>query len=149
MKKTFLLLSFLTLSTLATNCSKAEQTPTAQDTLDPQLIEGMQSTASGLHYEVITQGEGNSPTVNDKVTVHYTGTFPNGKVFDSSVERGTPSTFRLNQVIAGWTEGLQLMKTGAKYKFVIPGKLAYGKRGHAVIPPNATLIFEVELISIN
>ncbi|MFT4754803.1 MAG: FKBP-type peptidyl-prolyl cis-trans isomerase FklB [Salibacteraceae bacterium] len=112
--------------------------------------EGVIVTASGLQYEVMTAGEGAKPLATDQVTVHYTGTTIAGKVFDSSVERGTPATFGLNQVIAGWTEGVQLMSVGAKYKFYIPYNLAYGERGAgADIAPYAALIFEVELIKIN
>lgn len=105
-------------------------------------------TASGLKYRVITQGEGPSPKATDQVTVHYVGTLPDGKEFDSSVARGTPATFGLNQVISGWTEGLQLMNAGAKYHFILPSHLAYGDRGAGgMIGPGATLHFEVELIS--
>lgn len=112
--------------------------------------EGVITTASGLQYEVITAGEGAKPLATDQVTVHYTGTTIEGKVFDSTVERGQPATFGLNQVIAGWTEGVQLMSVGAKYKFYIPYNLAYGERGAgADIAPYAALIFEVELIKIN
>ena len=112
--------------------------------------EGVTVTESGLQYEVITAGEGAKPLATDQVTVHYTGTTIEGKVFDSSVERGQPATFGLNQVIAGWTEGVQLMSVGAKYKFYIPYNLAYGERGAgADIAPYAALIFEVELIKIN
>ncbi len=112
--------------------------------------EGVTVTASGLQYEVMTAGEGAKPLATDQVTVHYTGTTIEGKVFDSSVERGQPATFGLNQVIAGWTEGVQLMSVGAKYKFYIPYQLAYGERGAgADIAPYAALIFEVELIKIN
>ncbi len=108
------------------------------------------TTASGLQYEVIQKGEGESPKATDKVTVHYTGKNLDGSVFDSSVERGTPATFGLNQVIAGWTEGVQLMKPGATYRFYIPSDLAYGERGAGSdIAPGATLIFDVELISVN
>ncbi len=107
-------------------------------------------TASGLKYWVLKKGDGTvHPKATDKVTVHYHGTFPDGKVFDSSVERKTPATFPLNGVIAGWTEGVQLMVKGDKFKFEIPGKLAYGEQGRPGIPPNATLIFEVELLKIN
>ena len=107
-------------------------------------------TASGLQYEVLEAGAGESPRATDKVTVHYTGKNLDGSVFDSSVERGQPATFGLNQVIAGWTEGVQLMKPGAKYRFYIPSDLAYGERGAgADIAPGATLIFDVELISVN
>ncbi|MDR1653306.1 MAG: FKBP-type peptidyl-prolyl cis-trans isomerase [Prevotellaceae bacterium] len=110
----------------------------------------VQVTPSGLQYEVITQTEGPKPTAADKVKVHYTGRLTNGTVFDSSVERGEPITFPLNGVIKGWTEGLQLMSSGAKYKFYIPYDLAYGERGAGqAVPPFATLIFDVELLEIN
>jgi peptidyl-prolyl cis-trans isomerase A (cyclophilin A) len=107
-------------------------------------------TASGLRYLVIAEGSGAVPKASSNVKVHYTGTFLDGKVFDSSVQRGTPIDFGLSQVIPGWTEGLQLMKEGAKYKFYIPYHLAYGERGYpGAIPPKSDLIFEVELIKIN
>lgn len=107
-------------------------------------------TASGLKYLVINEGTGAQPTAEDEVTVHYTGRLLSGKVFDSSVQRGEPATFPLNGVIRGWTEGLQLMKEGAKYIFYIPSNLAYGERGAgADIPPYADLIFEVDLIKVN
>jgi FKBP-type peptidyl-prolyl cis-trans isomerase FklB len=107
------------------------------------------TTASGLQYEVLTEGTGVMPKETDKVTVHYHGTLTDGTVFDSSVERGQPATFPVNGVIAGWVEALQLMKTGSKYKLFIPSDLAYGERGAGgAIGPNATLIFDVELISI-
>ena len=110
---------------------------------------GVKTTGSGLQYEVITEGTGASPTAEQTVVVHYTGSLLNGKVFDSSVERGEPATFPLNRVIPGWTEAIQLMKEGAKYKFYIPSELAYGERGAGQdIPGNATLIFEVELIEV-
>jgi len=110
---------------------------------------GVKTTASGLQYEVITEGNGPSPTAQDKVTVNYKGTLLDGTVFDSSYDRGQPVTFPLGSVIPGWTEGLQLMKTGAKYKLYIPSSLAYGERGAGPkIGPNATLTFEVELISV-
>ena len=106
-------------------------------------------TASGLQYIVLTQGDGPSPAATDRVTVHYEGKSLDGKVFDSSYEGGEPSEFVLNAVISGWTEGLQLMKVGSKYRFFIPSDLAYGAGGAGQdIGPNATLIFEVELISI-
>lgn len=108
-------------------------------------------TASGLKYIVMKDGAGASPTAASTVTVHYTGTFLDGRVFDSSVSRGQPATFPLSNVIKGWTEGLQLMKEGAKYKFFIPSNLAYGEQGYGggIIPPNTPLIFEIELIKAN
>lgn len=110
----------------------------------------IKETASGLQYRVIKEGEGAQPTAEDEVTVHYTGKLINGTVFDSSVNRGEPATFPLNRVIPGWTEGVQLMKEGAKYEFFIPSDLAYGPQGIPnVIPPHSTLIFEVELIKVN
>jgi FKBP-type peptidyl-prolyl cis-trans isomerase FklB len=111
--------------------------------------QGIQTTESGLQYEVVEQGNGASPDANDMVTVHYTGKTVNGNVFDSSVERGEPVTFGVSQVIPGWTEGLQLMQEGGKARFYIPSDLAYGARGAGPdIPPHSTLIFDVELISI-
>ena len=108
------------------------------------------STASGLKYIVLKEGTGAKPVATSNVKVHYTGSLLDGKVFDSSVQRGQPIDFGLNQVIPGWTEGVQLMKEGAKYKFFIPYKLAYGERGAGgVIPPKTDLIFEVELLKIN
>lgn len=109
----------------------------------------MTTTASGLQYSVLKEGEGSSPTPTDRVTVHYHGTLQDGTVFDSSVDRDEPATFPVNGVIAGWIEGLQLMKVGSKYKFIIPPDLAYGERGAGgVIGPNETLVFEVELLEI-
>lgn len=110
--------------------------------------EGVKVTDSGLQYEVLTEGEGTPPTADDTVSVHYKGTFIDGEQFDSSYDRGTPAEFGVTQVIAGWTEALQLMKPGAKYKLYIPGALAYGPQGRPGIPPNATLIFEVELLEV-
>lgn len=108
------------------------------------------TTASGLQYEILTSGAGDkSPAATDSVTVHYRGTTLDGVEFDSSYSRGEPATFPLNAVIPGWTEGVQLMKEGAKYRFYIPSELAYGERGAGrLIGPNATLIFDVELIKI-
>lgn len=112
--------------------------------------EGVKTTASGLQYVVEKEGEGAQPGAEDEVTVHYTGKLLDGTVFDSSVNRGEPATFPLNRVIPGWTEGVQLMKEGAKYTFFIPSDLAYGPNGVPnVIPPHSTLIFEVELIKVN
>jgi len=110
---------------------------------------GVITTASGLQYKVITMGTGEKPTATSQVKVHYHGTTIDGQVFDSSVERGEPISFPLNGVIAGWTEGVQLMPVGSKFIFYIPSELAYGDRGAgAVIKPGAALIFEVELIGI-
>lgn len=106
-------------------------------------------TASGLQYKIVKQGTGEKPTAQSKVKVHYHGTTIDGKVFDSSVQRGEPISFQLNQVIQGWQEGVQLMPVGSKYIFYIPSKLAYGDRGAGnVIPGGATLIFEIELLEI-
>ena len=110
--------------------------------------EGVVTTATGLQYEVITEGTGPKPKATDTVKTHYEGTLINGEVFDSSVARGTPATFPLNGVIKGWTEALQLMNTGSKYRLFIPPELAYGNQGAGSIPPQSTLIFEVELLEI-
>lgn len=111
--------------------------------------DGVKVTSSGLQYRVITEGSGAKPSATSKVRVHYTGKLTDGTVFDSSVQRGEPIDFALNQVIAGWTEGVQLMTPGSKYEFVIPSDLAYGDRGAGnAIPPGATLVFEVELLAV-
>jgi FKBP-type peptidyl-prolyl cis-trans isomerase len=112
--------------------------------------QGVVTTASGLQYEVLTPGNGDSPKPGDKVTVNYKGTLIDGTVFDSSYDRGQPATFGVTQVIPGWVEALQLMKPGAKWKLYIPSNLAYGERGAGggEIGPNATLLFEVELLSV-
>ena len=112
------------------------------------LKEGIQVTESGLQYEVLKMGRGKKPAATDRVKVHYHGTLIDGTVFDSSVERGEPTSFGLNQVIAGWTEGLQLMPVGSKFRFYIPQELGYGSRNAGSIPPYSTLIFEVELLGI-
>ena len=109
---------------------------------------GVFETKSGLQYQVIKGAEGRKPAATDTVHVHYHGTLLNGQVFDSSVERGEPISFPLNQVIAGWTEGVQLMSIGSKYKFFIPADLAYRDQAVGTIPAGSTLIFEVELLDI-
>lgn len=110
---------------------------------------GVITTASGLQYQVLREGNGQSPKATDTVECHYEGTLIDGTKFDSSYDRGQTATFPLNQVIAGWTEGLQLMKEGGKYRFFIPYELGYGERGAgASIPPFSTLVFDVELVSV-
>jgi FKBP-type peptidyl-prolyl cis-trans isomerase len=111
--------------------------------------EGVKTLPSGLQYKVIKSGTGRSPKATDTVKVHYNGTLTDGTVFDSSVQRGEPATFPVNQVIPGWTEALQLMKEGDKWQLYIPSKLAYGEQGAGgKIGPNSALIFDVELLSI-
>jgi len=117
---------------------------------DNKTKEGVKITSTGLQYKVLAQGNGKSPAVTDRVTVHYTGKLTDGTIFDSSVQRGQPSTFRVNQVIPGWTEALQLMKEGDKWMLYIPYSIGYGERGYPPqIPPFSTLIFEVELMKVN
>ena len=111
---------------------------------------GVTELPSGLQFEIITEGDGPKPSASNKVTCHYHGTLIDGTVFDSSVRRGQPATFPLNMVIKGWTEGLQLMSKGSKWRFFIPPQLGYGERQvSAQIGPNSTLIFEVELLEIS
>ncbi|MFN5170689.1 MAG: FKBP-type peptidyl-prolyl cis-trans isomerase [Cyclobacteriaceae bacterium] len=111
---------------------------------------GVQSTASGLQYQVVKEGTGKKPGPTDRVTVNYTGRLTDGTMFDSSVERGQPATFGVNQVISGWTEALQLMSEGSKWMLYIPSDLGYGARGAGGdIPPHSVLVFEVELLKVN
>ena len=111
--------------------------------------DGVVTLPSGLQYQVLKEGDGKKPSATDQVVCHYEGTLIDGTIFDSSYQRNQPATFGLNQVIAGWTEGVQLMQEGAKYRFFIPYNLAYGEHGAgAQIPPFATLVFDVELIEV-
>jgi len=120
-----------------------------QDYLDKNKSkENVKTTASGLQYTVEKEGAGATPTRNDEVKVHYTGTLLNGEKFDSSVDRGQPAEFPVGGVIPGWTEALMLMKEGSKYKLVIPSDLAYGPAGRPGIPPNSVLLFDVELLEV-
>ena len=135
----------------ATACQAAETNRAEGEGLpDRERQEaGVTTTDSGLQYEVITAGDGPRPKATDRVRVHYVGTLLDGTKFDSSIDRGEPAEFPLNGVIPGWTEGLQLMPVGSKYKFYIPSELAYGEQGTpGPIGPNATLTFEVELLEI-
>ena len=109
---------------------------------------GVVTTPSGLQYEVLASGDGATPGPTDTVTTHYHGTFEDGRVFDSSVQRGTPASFPVNGVIKGWTEALQMMKVGDKWRIVCPPDLAYGEQGRSGIPPGSTLIFEIELLGV-
>ena len=136
------------------NAQRAEQGKAQKEAGEKYLAEnakkeGVVTTKSGLQYKVLQEGKGKQPTAKDTVMCHYEGFLIDGTVFDSSVQRGEPATFPLQQVIAGWTEGLQLMQEGAKYRFFIPYRLAYGEGGAGgMIPPFATLIFVVELIQV-
>jgi FKBP-type peptidyl-prolyl cis-trans isomerase len=116
--------------------------------LENRTKEGIEVTDSGLQYKVVVMGEGVKPNPTDKVTVHYRGTLLNGEEFDSSYSRNQPTSFQLDQVIPGWTEGVAMMPVGSKFMFFIPPNLAYGPNGGGPIGPNATLIFEVELLGI-
>ena len=125
--------------------AKAGENFLAENAKRPEV----KTTATGLQYEIVKEGDGPTPNRGDRVTVHYTGKLIDGTVFDSSVERGEPATFGVTQVIPGWVEALQMMKTGSQWRLYSPSKLAYGPNGAGgVIGPNATLIFDVELIKI-
>ena len=146
--------AFTTLQQEKMNAEVAAQAQAGRDFLAKNASQpGVTTTASGLQYSVITEAadpNAPKPKATDSVTVHYTGTLIDGTVFDSSVERNQPAPLSLDGVIPGWTEGLQLMKVGSKYRFFIPSELAYGEQGAPpVIPPNSALIFDVELLSID
>ena len=139
----------LSITLLGWTVAGAEEADPAAEKAVPAKAEVTKKTASGLEITTLREGTGASPKARDRVVVHYHGTFEDGKVFDSSVERGKPATFPLNRVIRCWTEGLQLMKVGGKSRLVCPPKIAYGARGKPPsIPPNSTLTFEVELLEI-
>ena len=133
----------------AAEAGKAAKTAGAAFLAENGKKEGVVTLPSGLQYQVLKEGNGKKPSATDQVVCHYEGTLIDGTVFDSSYKRKEPATFGLNQVIAGWTEGVQLMQEGAKYRFFIPYDLAYGERGAgAQIPPFAALVFDVELIEV-
>jgi FKBP-type peptidyl-prolyl cis-trans isomerase FkpA len=130
---------------LAASAAWAQSDVTAKAAKEPGAV----VTKSGLVYRTLKEGKGASPAASDTVRVHYQGTFPDGREFDSSYKRGQPTEFPLNRVIACWTEGVQRMKVGGKAKLTCPASIAYGERGAGgVIPPNATLVFEIELLEI-
>lgn len=131
----------------ATEAAPAPEAAPAKETKQTKG-DGYKTTASGLKYKVLRAGKGKSPKATDVVLVNYEGKLTDGTVFDSSYQRGEPISFPLNRVIAGWTEGVQLMQEGAEYEFYIPYQLAYGERGGGPIPPKADLIFRVELIEV-
>lgn len=134
---------------VATEAGKAAKTAGEAFLAENGKKEGVVTLPSGLQYQVLKEGNGKKPSATDQVVCHYEGTLIDGTVFDSSYKRKEPATFGLNQVIAGWTEGVQLMQEGAKYRFFIPYDLAYGERGAgAQIPPFAALVFDVELIEV-
>ena len=150
MRKILLLITMVVCGLGLTSCSKDEDDYKQQceEFLEKNAKrEGVKVTSSGLQYEVLKEGDGKSPSVVDTVRCHYEGRLIDDTVFDSNY-KGEPSKFALNQVIKGWTEGLQLMKEGSKYRFYIPYYLAYGTRGVGNIPPYAALIFDVELIEV-
>jgi FKBP-type peptidyl-prolyl cis-trans isomerase FklB len=128
--------------------AKDNQKKSAEYLASHAKMPGVVTTPSGLQYQVLTQGTGPRPKSSDVVKVHYQGTLIDGSIFDSSIQRGEPATFELDQVIPGWTEALQLMPVGSKYRVTVPPDLGYGEQGVGPIPPNSVLIFEVELLGI-
>jgi FKBP-type peptidyl-prolyl cis-trans isomerase len=150
MKTRFFLAATGAVALCLLGCNKADSDGGTPEPAKPAASGNWKTTASGLKYQVLKQGKGlMSPKASDTVEVHYHGTLLDGTVFDSSVERGQPISFPLDGVIPGWTEGVQLMKVGDKFKFEIPPNLAYGPNSPSPkIPPNSTLVFEVELLAI-
>jgi peptidylprolyl isomerase len=147
----FIILLLLIVAVSIPACSQKEATTVPEKAAEPQAVSGAVKTASGLSYTDIVKGTGAAPTSGKNVTVHYTGWLENGKKFDSSVDRGQPFVFRIGagEVIPGWDEGVMSMRVGGKRKLVIPSALGYGPAGAGgVIPPNATLIFDVELLDV-
>lgn len=157
MKKFLLFITMIIGGLVFTSCSKDDDSMKSNEENYYEGLEfleknakreGVTVTSSGLQYEVLQEGNGKSPSATNTVRCHYEGRLINGTIFDSSYKRGEPSEFALYQVIKGWTEGLQLMKEGAKYRFYIPCQLAYGSQGVSIIPPYSALIFDVELIEV-
>ncbi len=145
-----LIVSFFVRNNANREAAKINAAKAAEFLQSNKQVEGVVETASGLQFLVLTAGEGDShPTAKSKVKVHYHGTLLDGTVFDSSVERNEPISFGLNQVIKGWTEGLQLMVVGEKTRLFIPAELGYGNNAAGKIPPGSLLIFDVELLAIN
>lgn len=147
----FIVLLLLIVAISIPACSQKEAKSASEKASESQAISGAVKTASGLSYTDIVKGNGDAPTSGKNVTVHYTGTLEDGKKFDSSVDRGQPFVFRIGagEVIPGWDEGIMSMRVGGKRKLVIPSQLGYGAAGAGgVIPPNATLIFDVELLAV-
>ena len=140
--------TYLEEDSVAQTAPVAETAETPAPAKQAQKGDGYTTTASGLKYKVLKQGKGRSPKATDIVLVNYEGKLTDGTIFDSSYQRGEPISFPLNRVIAGWTEGLQLMKEGSTYEFYIPYQLAYGEMGGGPIPPKADLIFKVDLIEV-
>jgi FKBP-type peptidyl-prolyl cis-trans isomerase FklB len=143
----YVLAVMLAAGLLFSNCF-AQEKPALKELKENKKKEGMITLPSGLQYKVLREGSGKTPKATDEVTVNYKGALINGTEFDSSYKRGKPATFRVDGVIAGWTQALQLMKEGSKFRLVIPPELAYGSHDMGLIPPNSTLVFEVELLSV-
>ena len=154
--KVVALFAVIAMAICGIGCNKKKQSPTSsvkgsvKPFVVPANVGEYQTMANGLKYRIIKEGTGASPSATDKVTVHYRGTFPEGKEFDSSYKRGTPASFPVNGVIKGWTIALQKMKVGGQWQIIVPPELGYGAGGFAgAIPPNATLHFDIELLKVN